>query len=242
MTLVNPDANQALAFPDGGMTLQGVLAVENNETMRLVNTITNQGTLRVRSTGNTSTLFIGEDGATTVSLTGNGNGDVKLGDAPAFTSFARIAENPGGATLTIAKNLIHGFGDLGSFNRQLTVVNHDRVSADAAGRALNVRAGLFNNTAGALNAQSGGVLQLAVNTLTNTGSLIEAQANSTVRFQATDLVTGGTLKNANNTFIEANGSFELGSATLANLALQGAFVVKDSTALRLDGTIEKTAV
>ncbi len=236
MTLFNPGT---------GMTLRGELTVASNETMRLVNEITNEGTLRIQSNGNDATVFLGEDAAPNVTLTGNGvvKGDVKLGDVlNGFTGTANLVERFGGATFTIADDLIHGFGNLGSGNRQLTVVNRDTVTADAAGRALNVRVGAFNNTQGALRAENGGILQLSSNTpIANGGSLIGARANSTVQFETATEVSGGTLRNVNATFNLNNGTFDLSNATLfgpgIGLTSQGAFIVRNAAAARLVGTI-----
>ena len=239
MTMVNPDADQTLAHPDGGMTLQGTLDLTNGQVARLVKTIRNEGELRVRSTGTDTVLRIGETAAPFATLTGRGT--ITLGDPANSHTTSGIFEGDNQFTLTNKDNLIHGFGQLGQVSqRRMQFINEGTVSADASGKQLFVHTNSLNNTEGDLRAESGGILNLQVNMpIANVGSLIEARANSTVKFNGGTEVSGGMLRKV--TGAGDTGGFELSNATLTNpgsgFTLQGPFTIGLATGARFVGNI-----
>lgn len=129
MVMVNPDTDQTLTYPDGSMTLRGTLDLTNNQSMRLVNTVTNEGELRIRSTGNDTVVRIGENGRPSATLIGGGT--ITLGDPANSHTNSGISEGDNLFTLTNKDNLIHGFGQLGEayYRRKPAAVISSRPAA-----------------------------------------------------------------------------------------------------------------
>jgi hypothetical protein len=239
MVLVNPDADQTRKFddvPSGGMSLRGTLDLMNSHTVRLVNTIRNEGELRVRSTGSDTIVRIGEQANPHATLTGGGT--ITLGDPAHSNLNSGIWEGLHPATLINEDNLIRGFGQVGeAYYRQLDFVNRGTVSADAAGKTLLVHTRSLDNTQGDLRSEKGATLNILSSTpIQNAGSLIEARADSIARFGHFTEVVGGTLRKV--TDASETGNFELSYGTLTNLKLQGPFNMSESAESRFVGTIE----
>lgn len=218
-----------------GMITQGALTLENGQAMSLVGAITNQGTLRARSTGSDTYIRLGETGDAITTL--RGGGDLRLGDDSSGSHANFLHEGPDNSVLVNENQTIHGFGEIGDWRRfQLGVTNQSVIKADIPDKSLSLFAKSIDNTAGQLFSSNGGILSLrASEGIHNVGSIIEAKSGSQTNFSYYTRVTGGTLKNN-------GGSFDAGYATLYNpgsgLTLDGPISVENGRTTRLVGAIE----
>jgi fibronectin-binding autotransporter adhesin len=196
----------------GGAVLNGVtistgsaVHVVDNQTVQLnAGTITNNGTINIDSTGDTTQLQI-LGGA--VTLTGGGN--VVLSDR----NQNYIQDTTNGTTLTNVNNTISGSGNIGNGNMGLINDAAGIVDAvSASGNSLVINSGSAGTAnVGLMEASGGGTLVLD-GTVTNTGT-IDALAGGVVNLNGTDLI-GGTLTSVGTGFINAvSGAILDGSST-----------------------------
>jgi len=121
------------------------LTVSDGSVLPLDGVIDNSGTIALASTGDQTELQITDN----VILQGGGNivmsGDDIVGVGP-------------GSTLTNIDDTISGYGQIGSADGNLTLINHGTINADVAGCAFTIDTGNTITNAGVLEASSGGVL------------------------------------------------------------------------------------
>ncbi len=174
------------------VTLAGTLVVDDNNTLNLGGTITNNGTIKLASSGESTSLNI----PGTVTLAGTGVINLDAG--------ARIM---GAGTLNIgAGQTIQGEDSGGSLgNNQLTINNAGLILATATNDAplfLKPGAGGLTNT-GTLMASGHGQLVISANGVgqTNNQGVIDVEAPSTVNVDhgglanfSNGVLTGGTYR------------------------------------------------
>ncbi len=212
-----------------GITLDGLLRLNNAASIELIGTITNSAasTILINSTGGNTNLQI--EGP--VTLTGGGTVEM--------VGFARIGDTAGllNGDLTNANNLIHGEGNIGIDRTKIT--NNSTIRADVNGGTLvldpDIR-GMVNTSL--LEATNGATLQLNPGTFTNTAATIRAQADSNVTFLSGPTIVGGTLQAV------GTGVFETGNATITRLdgiTLDGLLRINNADNIELQGTITNNA-
>lgn len=194
-----------------GSTLTGItlgsaataLRFENGSTNTLAGTVTNPGTITINSTSNQTDVQAGAGG-----LTLAGSGIFQLNNS------ARLYGATGTTTITNSSgHTIRGAGNLGA--GQLQFVNNGIVEASTSGGTLVIQpsnTGIDNNAT--LRATGGGTLSLSGGIFDNTGGLIEAQTGSTVLFTSIAL-TGGTLTTSGSGTMRAVGGNTFTSFTLS---------------------------
>ena len=190
-----------------GATLDGVtvssgsrLVGADNSVTTLRNTITNNGTMALASTGLATDFFVSGD------ITLAGSGAVVLGNSLGN----RIYGNAGSSLSNAAGHTIRGGGQIGTGLMGLN--NQGLIAADqAVGLAINTSSTIVNS--GTLQANDGSALTLA-RTVNNSGTIL---ANGgTVNANAGFTGTTGTAR------IEGAGSIVVGAASsVGNLLLNG---------------------
>jgi hypothetical protein len=205
------------------MTLQGPFVVNNNRNARLVGTIANQGSIRMRSSSDSgaTALVIGREGAPNVSFIGGG--EIILGDsAPGFGGHsARVDASVPNASLSLDAQTLRGFGVVGyGFNntaRWLHLTNNALINADVNAQGLAfVPNTLTNSTGKVMKATNGGFLYFNPAQLTNTGASIQATNGSSVFFGPTALTSGLVNSEAGGTINMSEGLTANGGVTFAN--------------------------
>ncbi len=218
----------------GTLTNAGTVSVSDSSTLTLMGTINNTGALKVNSTGDQTTLYVG-NGATVVT-TLQGGGTVTLADSAHNSDAIILGDN--GATLDNVNNTIQGEGQIG-VGHALNVTNEAAglVDANVSGEALTFSLGgstLTNDHL--LEATNGATLQITSAMVNNTGSSITASgANSQLGFAS------ATVNNAGGS-ITASGAgtqITLNSATLQGGAVTGKLSVLGNSGLdgASDGTL-----
>jgi hypothetical protein len=208
--------NATLVNPGSGLTLQGAHVIGNSKTTRLVgSTITNEGSLRARSSGGTTSLLVGRAGAPNVSLIGGG--EIILGDPALGSDLPRLDEGVDNATLSLDAQALRGFGSVGK-DRQLNLVNNTSIAADVSGKTLALNTKSLTNAPGkTMQATNGGHLYLGSSALTNTGASILAGIGSTVTLAQFGPVAGGLIGSEVGGMINAaEGVTVNGGAAIAN--------------------------
>lgn len=217
----------------GGVTVEGLLNVNNGQWLTLSNSVTNNGTIRLDATSASTELRLA--GSSGDDHTLDGNGSLELTHAT-----RSVVGSPGTSPGLIngPEHTIRGAGQI----RQIShVSNWGLIDADVAGSALKVtstasgtlantglmraRNGatldvsgvdpanpvLFNNSGGVLQAQDGSVLQLSYATLT--GGTLTTSGSGVIRLPTSVTAIGG-LENLGT--LDIRGSTTLLGGTLVN--------------------------
>ena len=130
------------------LTTSGNFIVGNNTTTTLTGTITNNGTMTLNSTGNTTELSI--NGNVTLA----GTGSVILGGTGTTNDYIL---GSGGSTLTIDQP-ISGFGTIG--NSSILLVNKSMIDSNGNGDTLVINPSGASTNAKIMEATAGGTLEL----------------------------------------------------------------------------------
>jgi hypothetical protein len=154
----------------------GLIRVPDNNNVKFMGTITNNGTVEITST--TSTAVVQIVGPTKF----DGAGTVRLRDGAANNYVGIRGQNPEDILTNGANHTISGYGDLGYDNNLLGLVNEGLLDANVSGRTLSLRsnaAGVINR--GVAQASNGGSLALWAGTFDNQG-VVAALNRSNVLF------------------------------------------------------------
>ena len=209
------------------VTVAGSLQVTTNNTLTLLGTITNTGTIGLDSTYNNTDLIVASP---TVTL--NGGGTIELaGNNTADRIYGAVTAD----TLVNVNNTIEGFGQLGA--NQLTLINDAAGVIDATGaNGLTIQTATTVINDGLIEATGAGYLALASTVSNTTGTILAAGA--AVYLNLGD-VQGGLLMSTGAGVFEANGQTTLdGSAHAVTVA--GSLQVTTNNTLTLLGTITNT--
>ena len=176
-----------------GVTLDGMLRINNTDNLELLGTVTNNPASLILVDGSGSATDLRIEGNATLT----GGGTVELGNVN-----SRILDETGAILghLTNADNLIHGNGQIGVNRTQIT--NAGTIAADDAATTLTIDVdprGLTNT--GTLRAENTATLRI-VDAFANDGR-ITAAVDSTVRID-------GTLTNNAGGFLTGNGEIQMG--------------------------------
>ncbi len=202
------------------VTLAGALEVATGDTMTILGTITNTGTIGLNSTYYNSDLIVGSP-----TLTLNGGGTVALSDYGANRIYGASASD----VLNNVNNTITGSGQIGA--GQLTLVNSGTISATGtSGLTISLGSTGTNTASGALLGVGTGGLSVQNGTYTNAG-LIQADDGSFVTFS-----NGATLTNESATGTLKGGTYAaVANGHGATLTLAGTPITNDAADLILSG-------
>ena len=192
------------------VTNNGVFIASDGSNTNVSNTITNNGTFTLLSTGNTTNLLLTGDLALT------GTGTVNL-----VAPTSRIS----GAFRLTNSSTIQGEGNVGANSASIT--NLGLIDANLTGRTItvdpgNVANGLLNSVTGIMRASNGGFLNLTGNgggDFTNNGtfealnaSTLSMDPSAVLTNNLAGVLTGGTYRSV------ATGGGTFASASLTNRA------------------------
>ena len=205
------------------LTSNAVIEVSTGDSMTLLGTITNEGTIGLNSSYYNCDLIVASP-----TLTLNGGGTIALSDGnTADRIYGQVATD----VLDNVNNTIEGSGQLGA--GQLTLVNAGTISATGANTlVINLGSTGLNTASGQMLGQGAGGLIFQNGTYTNQG-LIQADNGSSVTFQsgavltndsAAGVLTGGTY-----------GAVSTGGTATATASFGGAAVVTDDANIVLSG-------
>ena len=152
------DVSSTMTVSDGIVPLNGV--------------IENSATIALGSTGDQTELQISDN----VIL--QGGGDIVM-------SGGEIVGSGSTSTLTNADNTISGYGQIGTADGNLTLINDGTINADVSGYALTIDTGHTITNAGVLEASGGGIL-IVDDPVSGTGSALIA--GGTLVFEASSAV------------------------------------------------------
>ncbi len=203
-----------------GVTNTGSLNIINNSGIVLGDTLTNNGSVNLISSGN----------VTDIALSGSQS---ILGSGPIVMSNTRANRIYGsGATLTLGgAQTITGAGTIGAGAANFSLANQGTIVASCnAGLLINASAGVTNT--GTLRADGG---TLSLQTIVNSGGAIEARNGSVVQ-----LLNGAVIHNAN---FSASGAGSLittvnaASVTLGGCTVTRPLTVASNSVVRLTGDL-----
>jgi fibronectin-binding autotransporter adhesin len=203
----------------------GQVLINNDATLAVQGTLTNNGSIALNSTGSGNTLKI--EGTVTLL----GTGVVTLGtDSDNQIRYGTSAVSD----VLVNPQTIQGTGliDVQLINQATGIV-----SANVAGQTLGLNQNLVN--VGVLRA-SGGVLSINSVSVLNTDGIIQAQTGSTVNLNSSTII-GGTLTNTAGFMLSGAGTF-LNGATGGDITLQGTYTIGDGKITALSGTIHNTSL
>ncbi|HTV65427.1 MAG TPA: hypothetical protein VMD98_07475, partial [Bryocella sp.] len=221
-----------------GLTLAGTYNVQNNGNTEISGTITNNGTINLLASGNTTGLEVNASGSNSATLAGTGT--VVMGTTNG--DYNDYIYGNGTGSLTIDQT-ITGAGNIG--DNSISLVNNSTIDANlsptvtTAVLTIQPGAGGMINT-GTLEATNGGTLQLYGSTINNAGGTIQAvgadsSSNpSTVILDGNMSITGGTLTTSGLGVIEVTGGQQANLTTLTN---SGTLNVLNNGELNTNGTI-----
>ncbi len=219
-----------------GLEIKGILEVPNGINPRLIDTIRNEGEIRVLGSTATTILYI--DNANTDGVRFSGGGTLALSDSTANL----ITAWNGGETLRNVDNLIRGAGSVG--NNSLQIVNEvgGRIEADAS-NILSIDPASTLTNAGTLRAIDGGRLRLQPGTFDGSAetSVIEALDGSAVELNGATIV-GGLLRSEGTGVVRVIGNTTSLVAPAAGqpLTIEGLLEVPNGLAPRLVDGITNT--
>jgi hypothetical protein len=224
-------------FNDGtldGVTNNGTFQLTGNNIEYLAGTITNNGSLQLIASTNTTT-DLDVKGAVTLKGSGtltmsNNTGNYIMGYGQGSGSLTNQLTIRGGGN-------IGGPGGIGNGN---SIANQGTINANASTPlTINISsADSFTNT-GTLEATNGSTLVLSGSgNYTNTGGAIQALNGSTVQLTNGTIITGGTLTTSGTGTIQANCCFNDGM--LNGVTNKGTFIAGDFNITYLAGTINNT--
>ncbi len=217
--------------------LAGTIAIGDAATLSLAGTVTNSGTIKLGSTGDTTELRLAGP-----SVTLEGGGTISLSNSTANYIFG----NSGSFRLTNVNNTIAGAGQLG--DGQMVLFNGGQIVANQL-IALVLDTGNFVSNTGILksantSADAGGLV-IANTSVDNSGKndsgKIEAiGAHTHVDLQGATII-GGTLITSGGGIIRTVTASTLdGQSQGVAIKNRGIVRVSDGTALTLDGVIDNT--
>jgi hypothetical protein len=212
----------------GNSTLSGVtissgstVTAQDNTTTTLAGTITNNGTIAMKSAGDNTDLVIGSG---TVSNTGGGS--------ITMSNFVqnRIFSTSGGTLVNDTNNTIQGAGQIG-VGQNFNLSNKGTINANVS-NSLAVSATQPVVNTGLLEATGGGTLDLQ-SAVTNTGGNITATGTNSVVNLFGSTITGGTLNTS------SGGTMFIGNSALSGVTISSGSTVtaSDNTSTVLLGTI-----
>jgi hypothetical protein len=223
--------------PAAPVSNDGNVMVEDGNTLTLLGTIDNIGTITLDSVGDPTDLAVGPGG---VAL--QGGGKIKLtNDNDLENTIAGLVSSD---TLTNVNNTITGSGQLG--DGHMTLINEAKGVIDATAASsfpsFILDTGNDISNAGLIEATAGGSLQIAFSTIDNTPTgLIQASGtNSIVSVQNNSIIVGGILKTASGGAIVVGSATFDGSTPAAPVSNDGNVVVEDEATLTLLGTIDNS--
>ncbi len=224
---------------DGGQTVfltnltnAGNLTLNNNSDLRLSGGIVNSGSISTAAVGNPTNIRIEAGGVT---LSGGGTMN--------FQSTSGINGGATGARLTNVDNTISGSGSIGQNTAAFTNgaagiiqanINAQTLTLDPVATATDGDISFINN--GILRASNGGILLMTGSGSGNfqNNNRIEALDLSTVLFQTSARVTGGTLSTS------GSGSFVVDTsqnAFFTGITNTGNLIARNNSDLGLSGSI-----
>jgi fibronectin-binding autotransporter adhesin len=201
--------------------------------LAFTNTVTNNGTIVVNTTGANTTTSLRFD--TSLLITGNGN--IRLNGFGSGFNYADF--NLNGQTVTIGINqTLHGHGTI--LGNGILINNGTINGDDASGNNMQVdlvnNAGFTNQNNGFMKATNGGVLGLYSGLVDQTGggTFLADGANSIVQLGGGGfaVVEGGILNTLNNGLIEATGA----GVALVSCTNNGAFVISPNNLAVIGGS------
>jgi hypothetical protein len=214
------------------VTNSGAYVVQNNAATEVSGTLTNNGTIALNASGNTTEIYLTGNttlaGSGTVTLTStNGN----------YTGYFNGA---GGSVLT-NQLTIQGAGNIGNDALQIVNSSSGVIDANVSGQTLLMQpdASLTSSNAGLIEATNGGTLLFNNGTWTNTGT-IEAAVGSTIDLESNVSITGGTLESVGTGSSVINvGGYDV---FLTNVKLAGTYDIQNNAATEINGTITNNGV
>jgi hypothetical protein len=212
------------------VTNTGLVSLQNQATLTLLGTITNDGTIALGSTNQYTELVAGSP---TVTLTGSGT--VTLSNNPANYIFGTTAAD----VLDNVNNTIVGAGSLG--DTQLTFINAAAgiVDADQSNTLTLDTQGETVTNAGLLEATAGGILLLQNTSVANTGTVYANGGN--VFLQGGTIAGGELLAAAGGEFVIAGSQTGTLDGSSAAVVVSGAVTLNNQATLTLLGAIENFA-
>jgi hypothetical protein len=214
-------------FTIGTLTLSNAgdsANINNNVQLTVGGNITNNGTLSLGSSNNTTELIVGASAITlsgtgTLSMSNNGNNFI-IGSTTADT-------------LTNSST-IQGSGNIG--DNQMTLVNSGTINANqSTGLYVDANGGTTNT--GTLEATTGTLVlygNSGTTTITQTGTGTIKATGSDVQLQSGVTINGGTLSTSGTGLIHSIGGQ---SGTLENLTNAGNYQLDNNSTTNLVGTI-----
>ncbi|HOI18101.1 MAG TPA: hypothetical protein PK036_17315, partial [Geobacteraceae bacterium] len=243
-----PNGTTYNVFIDGGKTgttsyvnlttgaTIGNLTIDTSDTLDINNggnltiagpTVTNNGTLRLSSTGGLTDMRISGP------VTFAGTGTLTLGGRNTDRVFGLESTPTTNVLINSATHTIQGGGQLGI--NLMGLDNQGLITANKGGTTLVIDLRDDNPTranSGTLRADNGGTLRIVnSNTIANTGGIIEALNASTVEISNT-VITGGTLQTSGSGIIQLQAG-----ALLDTVANTGLINVANGQNAVLQGTI-----
>jgi hypothetical protein len=212
------------------VTNTGLVSLQNQATLTLLGTITNDGTISLGSTNQPTSLVAGSP---TVTLTGSGT--VTLSNNPANYVFGATAAD----VLDNVNNTIAGAGSLG--DGQMTLINAAAGIVDANQSntlTLNTSGETVTN-AGLLEATAGGTLLLLNTRVANTGTVYANGGN--ISFAGGTIAGGKLSAAAGGEFVVTSNNTETLDGSSAAVNIDGAVAVNNQATLTLLGTIDNIA-
>ena len=208
-----------------GLTNAGIVEVNSGETLTLLGTIANSGTIGLNSVGYDSDLVVGSP---TVTL--NGGGTIELaGNNTSDRIYGAVTAN----TLDNVNNTIEGFGQIGA--SQLTLINGTAGVIDATGAnglTLETATTVIND--GLIEATGAGNLALD-STVNDSGGGTILAASTMIYLNGGD-VQGGLLLSTGTGTLSANGQTTLDGSAQA-VTVRGMLEVASGDTMTVLGTI-----
>ena len=214
------------------------VAINNNSTLDIANTIVNKGTIGINTNGYNDVLQV-----TSATATLTGGGAVIMSDNATNYIY--------GATTTTklvnVNNRISGSGQLGS--AQLVIDNQAAGMINSNGvTGMTIDADGFTNE-GLIEDTNTGGLFINSTTITNTGTILATGTNTSVNLNGSDIVggklttgaTGGIIQTVGGNTAMIDGSTRTGAVTItagSNVAIQNNSTLGFAGSIVNDGTIQ----
>jgi fibronectin-binding autotransporter adhesin len=220
----------------GTLTNGGMVTALNNNTLYILGTINNTGTILLNGAGNGTYLYAGNNSAGTTTLTGGGIITLANSDHNGATGI--YGDN--GQVLENVNNTIQGEGSIG-FGHGFQFLNDAAglVNANVNGQTLTIDTASGTTNANILEATKGGTLEIYATTVNNGSGTIKTDSGmgSTVILNNSTIQGGtlnGTVTAENSTLLDGRTSVQ---GTLNN---QGAITTPNNNTLYILGTINNT--
>ena len=208
------------------------LSIQNGQTLRMLGdsdgTIDNEGTIEIAGTGaNTYIRF--QDGPLT--LTGGGSIEFPAAATWMYTDNA-------GDTLNNVDNLLHGVGRLG--NNTTNIVNGGEIRADGLTDFIVDPVGTLVNT-GTLSAVDGARLRLNAATYDNSAGLMSAENGGILGLQSSVIVDGGDFVMTTGGLLEIAGTVSMDSGPNP-ITFTGPTRINNGASLNISGELTNDGV